>query len=144
MASNGNVRGNLLTVGGVLGIVAGVLQISSGVSIAVNILVPNMNSYIIAERLLLPLFPDAWRHAILWVAPVPLWVTYTVQDWWVMLGGCAGVLGILAVVGGISAIRRKRFGLSLAGSICALPSSILGILAIIFVALGKREFGKAD
>ena len=139
MSSNGSDRGGLPTAGGALGIVAGVLQISSGVSIAVNILVPNMNSYIIAERLLLPLFPDAWRHAILWVAPVPH-VTYTVQDWWVMLGGCAGVLGILAVVGGISAIRRKKFGLSLAGAICALPSLFLGILAVIFVALGKREF----
>jgi hypothetical protein len=51
------------------------------------------------------------------------------------------VLGVLAVVGGVSAIRRKRFGLSLAGAICAIISGLLGILAIIFVALGKREFG---
>jgi len=52
-------------------------------------------------------------------------------------------LGIIAIVGGISALRRKGFGLSLAGAICALPSPILvilGILAVIFVALGKREF----
>jgi len=139
MASSGSSRGGLLTVGGALGIVAGALQISSGVSIAVNILVPNMYSYVIAERLLLPLFPDAWRLAILWITPVA--PTLKVQDWWVMLGGFVGVLGVLAVVGGISAIRRKRFALSLAGAICALPSTILGILAIIFVALGKREFG---
>jgi hypothetical protein len=49
------------------------------------------------------------------------------------------VLGILAVIGGISAVRRKSFGLSLAGAISALPSGLLGILAVIFVALGKRE-----
>jgi hypothetical protein len=54
---------------------------------------------------------------------------------------CTGVLGIVAIIGGISAIRRKWFALSLAGAIGALPSVILGILAIIFVALGKREFG---
>ena len=50
-------------------------------------------------------------------------------------------LGVLAVVGGISAIRQKRFGLSLAGAISALGSGLLGIVAVIFVALGKREFG---
>ena len=54
---------------------------------------------------------------------------------------CSGVLDIVAIIGGISAIKRKRFGLSLAGAVCALPSVILGILAVIFVALGKREFG---
>jgi len=55
----------------------------------------------------------------------------------------AGVLGIVAIVGGISAIRRKSFGLSLAGAICCFPSSgFFSILAIIFVVLGKREFRK--
>jgi len=56
-------------------------------------------------------------------------------------GGLLLALGILAVTGGISAIKTKSFGLSLAGAICALPSGLLGILAVIFVALGKREFG---
>ena len=51
------------------------------------------------------------------------------------------VLGIIAVIGGISAIKRKWFSISLAGGIGALPSVIPGILAVIFVVLGKREFG---
>jgi hypothetical protein len=56
------------------------------------------------------------------------------------------VLGIIAIVGGVSALRRKSFGLSLAGAICAIfaccafPSHILGLLAVIFVALRKGEF----
>ena len=52
------------------------------------------------------------------------------------------VFGIIAIVGGIYALRRKVWGLALAGSICALlgPWAILGILAIIFVSLGKGEF----
>ena len=54
---------------------------------------------------------------------------------------CNVVLGIMAVIGGISAIRRKWFSISLAGAIGALPSVIPGILAVIFVVLGKREFG---
>ncbi len=49
------------------------------------------------------------------------------------------VFGIIALVGGISAIKRKRWGLALAGSILSLPG-VLGILAIIFVSLGKKEF----
>jgi hypothetical protein len=49
-------------------------------------------------------------------------------------------LGIVAIVGGVSALRRTNFGLSLAGAICALPSGILGILAVIFVSLSKGEF----
>jgi hypothetical protein len=44
-------------------------------------------------------------------------------------------------VGGIYALKRKVWGLALAGCICALIGPwILGIPAIIFVALGKNEF----
>jgi hypothetical protein len=53
------------------------------------------------------------------------------------------VLGIVSLVGGIFAIQRRIWGVALAGAICALfppPVIILGILAIVFVALGKREF----
>ena len=52
-------------------------------------------------------------------------------------------IGIVAIIGGIFAIRRRIWGLALAGAICALfppPVIILGILAIIFVAMGKNEF----
>lgn len=49
--------------------------------------------------------------------------------------------GILAIVGGIYALRRKIWGLALAGSIGALfGSSPLGVAAIIFTALSKNEF----
>ena len=51
------------------------------------------------------------------------------------------VLGALILAGGISAVRRKRWGLALAGSILALPiGGVLGILSIIFVSLGRKEF----
>jgi len=54
------------------------------------------------------------------------------------------VFGIVAIVGGICALRRTAWGLALAGSICAVvgPSFIpvLGVLAITFVSLGKGEF----
>lgn len=57
------------------------------------------------------------------------------------IGTGAIVLGIIAIVGGIFAIRRKIWGLALAGAICALfPPGVLGILAISFLAISKREF----
>jgi len=52
-----------------------------------------------------------------------------------------GIAIIIAIVGGICALRRRIWGLALAGSICALVGfGIAGILAIIFVVRGKREF----
>ena len=50
----------------------------------------------------------------------------------------------VAIVGGICALKRRIWGLALAGSICALVGGVIpGILAIIFVSLGKREFGSS-
>ena len=64
------------------------------------------------------------------------------------LGGIIGVigaaaigLGIVAIIGGIFALRRRVWGLALAGAICATACmTSLGILAIIFVSMGRREF----
>ncbi len=49
--------------------------------------------------------------------------------------------GILAIVGGMSAMRKRNWKLSLAGSIAAFfGSSPLGVAAIIFTVLGKNQF----
>ncbi len=52
------------------------------------------------------------------------------------------VLGIVSILGGISALQRKRWGLALAGAICAvLPTqTLLGILAIVLVSISRDEF----
>ena len=51
------------------------------------------------------------------------------------------IIGIVAIVGGIYALKRRIWGLALAGSICALIGPwLLGIPAIIFVIIGKKEF----
>lgn len=63
------------------------------------------------------------------------------------VGIIALILGIVAIVGGVFALKRRIWGLSLAGAICALfppHIAILGILAIIFVSLSKKEFGKQE
>jgi len=58
------------------------------------------------------------------------------------------LLAVVAIVGGIFAIRKRRWGLALAGSICAvfvgiplyLAGLFLGIPAVVFTALGKEHF----
>ena len=51
------------------------------------------------------------------------------------------IIGIVAIVGGIYSLRRRIWGLALAGSICSLICVwFLGIPAIIFVVMGKSEF----
>ena len=156
MGSNGNGRGGLLTAGGVLSILAGISQIICGAALIVDYLVSYLHYYRLIDVLFLPLVPDAWRYYVLWGGwAIPASMDY-IPIRWAIIGGCLGVLGIIAIIGGVSAIRRKSFGLSLAGAICALPSVyfslflawvfsalaafIMVILAVIFVALGKREF----
>ncbi len=62
--------------------------------------------------------------------------------WVSAIGAPLIILGIIAIVGGTYALRRRIWGLAIAGSICALigPWGLLGLLAIIFVSLGKGEF----
>ncbi|MEA1872086.1 MAG: hypothetical protein U9M91_01635 [Chloroflexota bacterium] len=126
MASNGDSRSGLLTAGGVLSIVAGAFEIIGGAIIAIL----TIGVRILHRLALLPSPPGDWFGRIIPVLPT----------WLIILGVPLLALGIVAIVGGASAIRRKSFGLSLAGAICALPSNVLGILAIIFVSLSKREF----
>jgi hypothetical protein len=69
------------------------------------------------------------------------------------LGTASIVLGLIAIVGGIFAIRRRVWGLALTGAICAvfpthpygslIWTPVLGILAIVFVALSKNEFSSS-
>jgi hypothetical protein len=121
MASNGRVRGTLLTAGGILSIVTGAYETIFGA--------------VVTALTMSGVIPGVFHRGRFEIHITPSF-TY--------LGVPLLVLGIIAIVGGVSALRRKSFGLSLAGAICALPSPILGILAIlavIFVSLGKREFG---
>jgi len=57
------------------------------------------------------------------------------------------ILSIVSVVGGIFACKRMRWGWALAGSICTvligastIIIGILGIIAVVFVAISKKEF----
>ena len=143
MASNGGDRGRLLSAGGVLSIVAGVFEVTGGAI---------MVGLVIAHRELFRLGSTTGHPGI-----YSRLFGFVELIWLIIVGVPLIVLGIIAIVGGVSAIRKRSFGLSLAGAICALPSVIfvlylagaigallsviLGILAVIFVVLGKIEFG---
>jgi len=51
------------------------------------------------------------------------------------------IVGILALVGGIYAVQRKKWGWALTGSIAAILIFLpLGIVATILAAMSKNEF----
>jgi hypothetical protein len=149
MASSGASRSRLLTAGGILSIIVGIYQIIVGL-----VLVGIMHG-----SLPFPAFLRTYFPFIYWQVEIGLILSaltgIRIGDWgYAYMDGFSGtrpvllilicnvVLGIVAVVGGISAIKRKWFGVSLAGAVGAVFTVPLGILAVIFVALGKREFRK--
>jgi len=147
MAYNGGRRRRLLTVGGILCIVGGIFAVIC-VVIAVDYCIAIIECLSVWDTLRC----GSYAHAIRLLITV----------------ASIFALGIVTIVGGVSAMRRKKFGLSLAGAICfALTSPvafsesfsysdpffskylaelvfvwgwmITGILSVIFVVLGKRE-----
>jgi hypothetical protein len=74
-----------------------------------------------------------------WFAPalgaVPL-VLFGFFGFWL------AVAGILAVIGGVLSIKRRNWGLALTGAIAALLGGghLLGILAVVFIAIARKEF----
>ena len=60
----------------------------------------------------------------------------------ILIGLFILIIGIIALVGGIYALRRKVWGMALAGSIASFFSSFwwMGIAAIVFISLSRKEF----
>ncbi len=63
-------------------------------------------------------------------------------DWGIICGSIPLIFGILALFGGIFAIQRKVFGMAVVGAVFSILAGfiIFGILALVFVILGKDEF----
>ena len=115
------------TVAGILDIVGGALSILGAIALFLGVLffipvsssggpgpVPEMGWWMIPGIL----------EAILLIAAV-----YSI------------VVGVLPIIGGVYALRRKKWGLALAGSIAAIFGSlVMGILATIFIAMSRDEF----
>jgi hypothetical protein len=128
MESSGSQRSGLLTAGGVLSIISGAFQVIGG-GIATALVIAAFIGSQLRPFQGMPFLPGELSERVIFVGPL-----------WVGIVALGLVLGIVAIVGGVAALRRRSFGLSLAGAICSLPSAILGILAIIFVSVSKEEF----
>jgi len=63
-------------------------------------------------------------------------------EWLGFVGIGVVVLGIISLVGGVCAMKRRRWGLALAGSICALVAANIGfaIPSILLLSLAKDVF----
>ena len=126
MAGNGD-RGGLLSAGGVLSIIVGVCQIVAG-----GLLVAATVFELELWQPDLPFLPRLGSLVPAEAVGTPLLVA----------GIVVVVLGIMAILGGSSALKRSSFGLALVGALCAfLTVNVLGLLALIFVSLGSGEFG---
>ncbi len=126
-------RGGLLSAGGILSVIVGVLELIAGVLLVVTMAF-GMSFWAACPWAGL----DFSRGFAFWeFAP-----TMTVM---IIAGIVLLVLGILALVGGISAIKRRSFGMSVLGAVCALlPVNVLGLFAVIFISLAKGEFDKDE
>jgi len=103
MESSGvSSRSRLLTAGGILSIIGGALAVMGG-GAAVGLTIANIEIF---SRVPPSVYEGMIRGTI--------------------LAASFFAVGIVAIVGGVSAVKRKNFGLSLAGAICALSLMILG------------------
>ena len=122
-------RGGLLSAGGIISIVVGATELIAG-------------GMMLASSLLdMPIFPPGCGLPGGFPSFQHVTSLGVLGESMSIAGIVLAVLGLLAILGGVSAVRRGSYGLSLLGAICALPSGALGVLAIIFVALARGEFG---
>lgn len=83
------------------------------------------------------------------VAAIGGLVTFFIGGVGAAYGAVATILAVVPIVGGFFAIKKRKWGLVLTGSICALVAGILllnpliiilAIAAIVFTILGKNHF----
>lgn len=72
--------------------------------------------------------------------PLPIGASEMMVIFWIIAVPKA-LLSILAIIGGVYALKKRVWGLALAGSIAAIFSAfILGVASIIFTIMSKDQF----
>jgi len=109
------------TTGGILCIIAGVINVLLGLVVVVVL---------------------AGAGVLLGTELVALPTQLAGMSWLGVLGVPLVVLGIVSIVGGAYALKRRLWGFALAGAVCSIMAGNLlyGTLAIIFISLSKSEF----
>jgi hypothetical protein len=119
------MESNKATVAGILDITAGIFGLVGGIPLLVLAL---------GGAAVLGMVPDpeANRFAFL---PMALFLPLALVGF---------ISGFIAIIGGVSAINRRRWGLSVAGAIAAVFGFFpVGIAAVIFTILAEPEFRAA-
>ena len=72
---------------------------------------------------------------------IPIWLSNVAQGSVIIFAMVLGIIGVLPLIGGVHAVQRKNWRLSLLGSIIAiLTVPPFGITATILLSLSKDEF----
>ncbi len=124
MGNNGMISGILSIISGIIGFLYGALFIG---------VIAFMNA----------IFDMAARYE---TAAAPAEIDMMMDIMYFIYGGIGIVMiliGILAVIGGVYSLKRKYWGLGLAGAIAGTITFFpCGIASIILIAMGKTEFDR--
>ena len=120
---------NYAKVGGVLSIISGGIGIFSML-------------FLIALGVLFAFMPDIFNGNYYYDRGSPDTVFAIIGVVYAVIGFLGMLVSVLAIIGGAFAVKKKHWGLALAGSIAGtLTFFPCGIAAIIFTVMGKPEFG---
>ncbi len=124
-------------VAGILDIVSGAMGVMFGLFMAIP-----MHAARLAQAA-----PGATGRIAPRVAPhmgaIPHMPPFFFPGMGIVMGIVLALIGVLAIVGGVYALKTKGWGLALAGSIGAvLTGRLLGVLALILIVLGRKDFEK--
>ena len=116
--------GNKSQIGGVLAIISGALGVLGG--LGWYLFSPLLNTIIQQD-------PESYN-----ITPDELSV---LSGFFIFWGTLTLLLGVLAIIGGTFAVRRKVWGMALTGAIASIFTFLpLGIASVILVSMGKHEF----
>jgi hypothetical protein len=117
-----------VTVGGILSIVSGSMGILSGLAL---IVVAFLAAWAIG------LDPSLYGSGDMYFKEMSTVVGLIYG----IMGGVLILLGVLALIGGIFSVRKKVWGLALAGAIASIMVFFpVGVVAVVFTAMAKPEF----
>jgi hypothetical protein len=122
-------KGNKGTTAGILSIVAGAIGVLNGIAFGVF---STLGFLFFSNPAFVPYPPPTqFTQPFLTI----LAVIYSVIGFGTLL------VGILGIIGGIFSLKRKNWGVALAGAIAgSVTFWPCGIVAVVFVSLGKSEF----
>jgi hypothetical protein len=122
---------NHAKTGGILSIVAGAFGVLS------------LTGCICAAAVMM-LMPGGFGHDFYYNATMPEGFFAIMAAMYIIMGIFSALVGALAIVGGVFALKKKYWGWALAGSIGATMAFFpCGIPAIIFIAMSRPEFQNA-